>query len=125
MKRNYQHMMQQVKPDEQMVQEIMTQAHKHPVRRMSRTRRVLRPVAAVVAVCVCLNFTLSALAANSDTAYAVMYAVSPVLAQSIRHAMTTVSVWRWNRHLFPAIQHRPMSRCVTWTKRDALMRQQT
>ena len=69
MKRNYQHMMQQVKPDEQMVQEIMTQAHKHPVRRMSRTRRVLRPVAAVVAVCVCLNFTLSALAANSDTAY--------------------------------------------------------
>lgn len=81
MKRNYQHMMQQVKPDEQMVQEIMTQAHKHPVRRMSRTRCVLRPVAAVVAVCVCLNFTLSALAASSDTAYAVMYAVSPVLAQ--------------------------------------------
>ena len=81
MKRNYQHMMQQVKPDEQMVQEIMTQAHKHPVQRMLRTRCVLRPVAAVVAVCVCLNFTLSALAANSDTAYAVMYAVSPVLAQ--------------------------------------------
>ncbi len=81
MKRNYQHMMQQVKPNEQLVQEVMTQAHKHPVRQMSRTRRVLRPVAAVIAVCVCLNFTLSALAANSDTAYAVMYAVSPTLAQ--------------------------------------------
>ena len=81
MKRKYQHMMQQVKPNEQLVQEVMTQVRKHPVRRMSRTRRVLRPVAAVAAVCVCLNFTLSALAANSDSAYAMMCAVSPALAQ--------------------------------------------
>ena len=60
MKRNYQHMMQQVKPSEQLVQEVMTQAHKRHVRQMSRTRRVLRPIAAVVAVSRC--FTLSALA---------------------------------------------------------------
>lgn len=81
MKRKYQHMMQQVKPNEQLVQEVMTQARKHPVRHMSRTRRILRPVAAVAAVCVCLNFTLSALAANSDSAYAMMCAVSSALAQ--------------------------------------------
>ncbi len=81
MKRKYQHMMQQVKPNEQLVQEVMTEARNHPVPYRSHTRRVLRPVAAIVAVCVCLNFTLSALAANSDTAYAVMYAVSPTLAQ--------------------------------------------
>lgn len=81
MKRKYQHMMQQIKPNEQLVRDVMAQAQEHPVRRVSRTRRVLRPVAAVAAVCVCLNFTLSALAANSDSAYAMMCAVSPALAQ--------------------------------------------
>lgn len=81
MKRKYQHMMQQIKPNEQLVHDVMAQAQEHPVRRVSRTRRMLRPAAAVAAVCVCLNFTLSALAANSDRAYAMMYAVSPALAQ--------------------------------------------
>lgn len=81
MKRKYQHMMQQIKPNEQLVHDVMAQAQEHPVRRVSCTRRMLRPAAAVAAVCVCLNFTLSALAANSDRAYAMMYAVSPALAQ--------------------------------------------
>ncbi|MDP4152465.1 MAG: DUF4179 domain-containing protein [Bacillota bacterium] len=77
-KEKYKHMIDQVHPGDELLCGVLKSAHISSKRKISF---FYRPVAAVIAVCICMSLTVPALAAKVEPIYKLIYTVSPGIAQ--------------------------------------------
>lgn len=77
----YRHMSRQIAPDDALLRRTLQTAQVQENRKQKPARRILRPMAAMLAACLCLAIAMPALAANVEPVYEILYAVSPATAQ--------------------------------------------
>lgn len=76
----YQQLMNQVKPDPELVQKTVHQARRK-IKSQHQFYSFRKPVIAFVSVCLCISFAMPVLAATVEPIYQMIYMVSPAAAQ--------------------------------------------
>lgn len=77
----YKHMIDQVHPSDELLNDVLKSAKSNDKKKNIISSSFLRPVAAIIAVCICMTFVIPALAASVEPIYQLMYMVSPSIAQ--------------------------------------------
>lgn len=80
-KDRYQQAFVQIKPDDMLTKQVLERARQMDKRRQAFPFPAMKPIAAVLAVCLCIFLTMPVLAANVEPFYQFMYRLSPQTAQ--------------------------------------------
>ena len=78
----YRHMIDQVHPSSELLCHILKSARSGEKKKRNMvSSSFLKPVTAVIAICICMSLAVPTLAATAEPVYRLMYAVSPSIAQ--------------------------------------------
>lgn len=81
LKEKYKHMSDQIHPSDELLHKTLHAASGREKRNIRKFLLLRKPVAVLVALCLCLTLSVPALAANIESIYQLMYLVSPGIAQ--------------------------------------------
>lgn len=81
LKEKYKHMSEQIHPSDELLHHILNSVRSSEKTKDKKSSWFRKPIAALVALCLCLTLSVPALAANVEPIYQLMYLVAPGIAQ--------------------------------------------